>query len=47
MDEEEKLPTEVIIQMWEDLIYVEALTIIHGDQNYAIERVREMRGYGG
>jgi hypothetical protein len=44
--DEQPLPVETIIHMWEDLIYVDALTIIHGRAK-AIELVRMFRGYDG
>lgn len=31
-------------RMWEDVIYVDAFTMIHGRQR-AIDKVRQMRGY--
>lgn len=36
--------TNVTIHMWEDLIWVDALTIIHG-RTKAIEMVAQRRGY--
>jgi len=34
----------IVARMWEDVIYVDALSMIHGRQR-AVERVRRMRGY--
>jgi hypothetical protein len=36
----------IVARMWEDLIWIDALTLTHrNDRDYAIRRIAEMRGY--